>query len=80
MKPEFEKPQMVRGVVVSGTRWSGAVSADNNDCAVAKTHWFRHDDNLNELEAELVLLVKALTRSSKCHGAASYYEYQDYRK
>ena len=79
MKPVFEKPQMARGVVVAGTRYSGYVGRDNDECAVARTFWYRHDDDLNELERELNVLVRAYSGSKKNHGMSYWYEYRDYK-
>lgn len=79
MKPKFAKPQMVRGVVVAGSRCDGMVSIDNDRCAVAKTFWYRHDDDLDELEKDLDRLAKIYMGSSKASGATCFYEYRDYR-
>ena len=78
MKPILDKPQRVRGVVVAGSRWAGCVSIDNDECAVARTFWYRHDDDLAELERELNKLVRTYSESSKGSGMAYYYEYKDY--
>lgn len=79
MKPKFEKPQMVRGVVVVGDRYDGMVSIDNENCAVARTFWYRHDDDLRKLETELDRLARVLTNSAKGSGASLWYEYRDYK-
>ena len=79
MRPKFEKPQMVRGVVVVGSIYSGYVGLDNENCAIAKTLWYRHDDDLDELERDLRALQRLLMRSSKASGAIVSYEYRDYK-
>ena len=80
MKPKFDKPQMVRGVIVVGDKYCGHVSADNDDCAVARTLWYRHDDDLIELENELEAIAKVYSRSSKSSGYIVTYEYRDYKE
>lgn len=80
MKPVFENPQMVRGVVVAGSRYGGLVSRDNDDCAVARTLWYRHDDDLDVLERELEALSQIFMKSWKCDGVMISYEYKNYRE
>ena len=80
MKPKFEKPQMVRGVVVAGSRYDGYVSKDNDRCAVARTLWYRHDDDLTELEKELDALARVFSHSTKSSGMLLTYEYKDYER
>lgn len=79
MKPTFEKPQMVRGVVVAGER-DGMVSKNNDSCAVARTFWYRHDDDLADLENEMETLRRVFSKNHKCSGMILTFEYKDYRR
>lgn len=78
MKPVFKKPQLVRGVVVVSSRYDGLVSKDNDNCAIARTLWYRHDDDLAELEREVTSLARILLSSSKGCSMTLAYEYKDY--
>ena len=83
-KPE-DKHQLVRGVLGVGGRSSSCVTTDENrakefGCIVAYTHWYRHDDDLNRLEAELESLVRCYMKMPYTSGVVYGYEYKDYVK
>lgn len=77
MKAE-NKGQRVRGCVVAGGSHTGIMSKGNPDCAVAYTHWYRHDDDLTLLERELKRLSDLYMSFSKTDSVAISYEYADY--
>ena len=77
MKAE-NKGKRVRGYVVAGNRRTGIMSKNNPDCAVAYTHWYRHDDNLEALERELKRLTELYMSFSKTDSVSAAYEYADY--
>lgn len=84
MKPENRK-QLVRGVVGVGSRNTQIITtnlkeADELGCIVAVTHWYRHDDDLEELERDLNTLVNCYSKMNKTQGLSITYEYKDYRK
>ncbi|MEE0898396.1 MAG: hypothetical protein U0K87_00385 [Ruminococcus sp.] len=81
MKPE-NRNQMVRGVVAAGTRYSGLVTADpvqaeEHDCCVARTFWYRHDE-LDRVERALESLSRTYSKMDVCDSVMMYYEYKDY--
>ena len=83
-KPE-DRHQRVRGVIGIGGRSSGCITANKEEaekhgCIVAYTHWYRHDDNLERLEAELESLVKCYMKMPYTSGVIYGYEYKDYIK
>ena len=80
MKPVFDRPQMVRGVIVVGSRWDGMVSIDNDNCAVARTLWYRHDGDIDRLERELNSLLRMYMSNPDCDGAGMHFEYKDYEE
>ena len=84
MKPE-NKVGLIRGVVGVGTPNSGIITTDlemarSHGTIVAHTHWYRHDDDLGELEEDLDALVRCYHRMRRSRGIAYGYEYKPYRK
>lgn len=84
MKPE-NKVGLIRGVVGIGNRNSSVVTTNLEDSIkygtiVAYTHWYRHDDDLDELEADLIALVRCYGRMKRSSGISYTYEYKPYRK
>lgn len=77
MKAE-NRGQRVRGYIVVGTRSTGCISKDNPDCIVAYTHWYRHDDDLRELEKELGRLRAVYSSFKRTSCMSISYEYKDY--
>ena len=79
MKPENRK-QLVRGYVVACTKWEGGTRLPPEpDAPHAYTFWYRHDDDLKQLERELRALVDIFSRNWKFGGAQFGYEYKPYR-
>lgn len=82
MKAE-NRGQRVRGVVAIGNRSTGCLCLDEEGAKehgtlLAYTHWYRHDDNLEQLERDLRSLVDCYSQMKQT-GAISYtYEYKDY--
>lgn len=79
MKAE-NRGQRVRGYIVVGNRYTGCISRDNPDCIVAYTHWYRHDDDLTELERDLKRLADLYMSFSRTQSASMSYEYKDYER
>ena len=79
MKAE-NKGQRVRGCVLAGNRRTGIMSKNNTDCAVAYTHWYRHDDDLELLERELKRLSDLYMSFGKTDSVAISYEYAEYER
>lgn len=79
MKAE-NRGQRVRGKIVIGNRTTGCISADNPDCIVAVTHWYRHDDDLRQLDSELESLRRCYSYMRKTSGMTISYEYKDYER
>lgn len=85
MKPE-DKKMMVRGYVVYSQNRCPCISLDagkdesNWDCQVAYTTWYRHDDNLDELEKELDKLCRFYMSLRPVEGCMMGYEYKEYRR
>lgn len=77
MKAE-NKGKIVRGCVMAGNRRTGIMSKGNPDCAVAHTHWYRHDDDLEALEREIKRLSDLYMSFRKTDSVAVSYEYADY--
>ena len=82
MTPE-NRNQLVRGVIAVGTASSGMITADPEEAKkhgviVAYTHWYRHDDNLSELEHDFEALRRTYMSMSKSAEAMLFYEYKDY--
>lgn len=79
MKAE-NKGQRVRGCVLAGNRHTGIMSKNNPDCAVAYTHWYRHDGDLERLEKELKQLSNLYMSFSKTDSVSTSYEYAEYER
>lgn len=84
MKAE-NRGQLVRGGVAIGDRYSGCVSSDPKQAEqfgtlLAYTHWYRHDDDLTELDRDLQKLVNVYRDMNKTGSMMYYYEYKDYKK
>lgn len=79
MKAE-NRGQRVRGCVVVGNGSAGCISKDNPDCIVSYTHWFRHDDDLTELESDLKKLTDLYMSFKKTSSATVFYEYEEYER
>jgi hypothetical protein len=79
MKAENRK-QRVRGYVVVGTRSTGCVGKDDPQCVTAYTHWYRHDDDLKQLDRELEQLQTVYRGFSKTDCMMVGYEYADYKR
>lgn len=79
MKAE-NRGQRVRGVLVVADRYTSLVSASNPDCVVAYTHWYRHDDDLSQLDLEFDRLRQCYSEMKKSASMSMHYEYQDYGK
>lgn len=79
MKAE-NKGQRVRGCVLAGNRRTGIMSKNNTECAVAYTHWYRHDDNLENLERELKRLSDLYMSFNKTDSVSISYEYAEYER
>ena len=79
MKPE-NKNMMVRGYVVAAPKSVSSVGKDEPGCLVAYTHWYRHDDNLAELERDLRLLQSVYTTFEKTATMMLGYEYREYMR
>lgn len=77
MKAE-NKGQRVRGYVIAGNRHTGILRKENPDCAVAYTHWYRHDGDLETLERELKRLSDLYMSFNKTDSVSIAYEYADY--
>ena len=83
MKPE-NRNQMVRGVVVAGTINSSLfttdpIKAEQHDCCVARTFWYRHDE-LDEVEHALEALCQAYSNMYRYSSMMMSYEYRDYKR
>ena len=72
--------QRVRGVLVAADRYTSLVSVDNPDCVVAYTHWYRHDDDLTQLDSDLERLQRCYSGMNTTSSIALHYEYKDYGK
>ena len=79
MKAE-NKGKRVRGCVIAGNRYTGIMNKNNSDCAVAYTHWYRHDGDLEALERELKRLSDLYMSFNKTDSVAVSYEYADYEE
>lgn len=79
MKAE-NRGQRVRGFIVVGNRSTSLISKDNPDCIVAYTHWYRHDDNLRELDDDLNRLQRLYGSFNKTCSMSIGYEYKDYER
>ena len=74
------KGKRVRGCVLAGNRHTGIMSKNNSDLAVAYTHWYRHDGDLERLERELKQLSKLYMSFSKTDSVSTSYEYAEYER
>ena len=79
MKAE-NRGKRVRGQVVIANGSIGCVSADNPECIVAYTHWYRHDDNLAQLDTELESLVRCYSNMAYTASMIIGYCYKDYER
>lgn len=79
MKAE-NRGQRVRGYIVVGNRNTGLISKDNPACIVAYTHWYRHDDDLRELEKDLERLRAVYSSFKQTSSMSISYEYKDYER
>lgn len=70
-------PQLIRGVVVAGFNRCGFLSCHPQDLetgkyggnyAYAYTRYYRHDDDLTELDKELEALGHLYLKSNACDG------------
>ena len=77
MKAE-NKGKRVRGCVMAGNRRTGIMSKENPECAVAFTHWYRHDDDLKVLEREVKRISDLYMSFGKTDNVMISYEYADY--
>ena len=77
-----ERPEtgMIRGYVVVGDRYSSCIGKDRENCVTAYTFWYRHDDDLTQLERDVDLLQKAYSAMPKWSGMMIGFEAKPYRK
>lgn len=81
-------PQMIRGKVVAGFWRCGFLSPNINDMeerhvnyAVAYTRWYRHDEDLNQLENDMNRLLHVYSSDRMDYdGAILGIETKPYRK
>ena len=75
----------VRGVIAIGNDSCCYITTDpreaeKHNCIIAYTHWYRHDENLRELENDLETLKRAYSQMAQTTSMLIHYEYKDYKK